>query len=398
MTQRPIGSTRSRRHRQGGFFYVMSLGFVLVLTMTAGSLLMRGISTTNLSERSLRQGQSLQFAESGVDHAAFALRTDSLSLGTTNVGAGSYTIQSAETLSDGSRQVTVRGLSGTDARRVEAIIRLTPASVFQHALFGHTGVTVSGSAETDSYDSRNGLYNDPANKSHDGDVGTNSTATGGITVSGSIFVDGQLTVGPSVSNPESVVTGFNPAFVTGGTSPASNGNDVISMGNTLPMPPVTVPGGLTCTDATINGNETTSLPPGTYCYRNLTIEGNGDLTTNGTGQVTVYLTGVIVAKGNSVVGYAPDPKQMVFLMAPTADATIEQGTMTGSTKFYGALYGPGSTINITGNAQIYGSIIGQTVNVSGSAEVHYDKALEDSTVVSGLYATRIIAWRDLDSL
>ncbi len=397
MTHRPIGPTRNRRPRQGGFFYVLSLGFVLVLTMTAGSLLMRGISTTNLSERSLRQSQSLQLAESGVDHAAFALRTDSLSLGTTNAGAGSYTIQSTETLNDGSRQVTVRGVSAGDARRVEAIIRLTPASVFQHALFGNNGVTVSGSAETDSYDSRSGLYNDPANKSHNGNIGTNSTASGGIAVSGSIFVDGQMTVGPSAANPESLVTGFNSSFVTGGTSPASNGNDVISMGSTLPMPPVTVPGGLTCNDATINGNETTTLAPGTYCYRNLTIEGNGDLTTNGSGQVTVYLTGVMVAKGNSVVGYAPNPKQMIFLMAPTADATIEQGTMTGSTRFYGALYGPGSTINITGNAQIYGSIIGQTVNVSGSAEVHYDKALEESTVVGGIYTTRIIAWRDLDS-
>jgi len=55
-------------------------------------------------------------------------------------------------------------------------------------------VTVSGSAFTDSYDSRLGPYNDSVgspgyNADHHGDVGTNATTTGGVALSGSIFID-----------------------------------------------------------------------------------------------------------------------------------------------------------------------------------------------------------------
>ena len=82
-------------------------------------------------------------------------------------------------------------------------------------------------------------------------------------------------------------------------------------------------------------------------------------------------------------------------MAPTGDATIEQGTMTGSTGFYGALYAPDSTINVTGNAEVFGSIIAERINVSGSAAIHYDESLQTVTQVSNLYQTSVISWREL---
>ena len=77
--------------------------------------------------------------------------------------------------------------------------------------------------------------------------------------------------------------------------------------------------------------------------------------------------------------------------------------MTGSTKFYGALYGPNSTINIQGNAEVYGSIVARTVNVTGSAIVHYDEALADcngptppqSCGVNNLYKATTVSWREL---
>ena len=286
---------------------------------------------------------------------------------------------------------------------MESVIRLTPQSVFQFAMFGDQKLTVSGSAITDSYDSRNGLYNASTNIGHNGDVGTNATATGGVTVSGSIFVDGQVAVGPGVSNPASVVTGYNPAFITGGTSPPSNTQDIIAQSAALPMAPVVIPPALLpfCANSKVNGNTTTTLSPtggplgdGTYCYHDLTIQGNATLTASG--KVKVYLTGALIARGNSVVGVPSDPTQMIFLMSSSVGATLEEGTVTGSTQFYGALYGPSATITITGNAEVYGSIIARQVNESGSAELHFDEALMDNTDIPGFFKTSVVSWRDLN--
>ena len=160
------------------------------------------------------------------------------------------------------------------------------------------------------------------------------------------------------------------------------------------MPNVTVPDGLTCTDQTVGGSETVTLAAGTYCYRNLTIQGNGTLTASGS--VTVYLTGELTAQGNSSVGVPTDPTEMVFLMTSTSEATIEQGEITGSNLFYGAIYGPQATINITGNAEVYGAIIADRVNLSGSAEIHYDEAVNTITEVSNLYQTSVVYWQELD--
>jgi hypothetical protein len=225
-------------------------------------------------------------------------------------------------------------------------------------------------------------------------VGTNAITPGGITVSGSIFIEGQVAVGPNVPDPTSVVTGYTPAFITGNPK-------VVSQSSAFPMPPVTVPAGLTCSDLTIQGNTTTTLSPtggplgnGTYCYGNLTLSGGSTLTASGS--VTVYLTGQLVASGNSTVGVPTTPKNMLFLMDSTAGASLQDGTISGSTKFYGAVYGPPATIPISGNADVYGSIIGKQINVTGSATVHYDEGLTDLTTVSNIYQRTVVSWRDLN--
>jgi len=110
----------------------------------------------------------------------------------------------------------------------------------------------------------------------------------------------------------------------------------------------------------------------------------------------VYLTGALIAKGNSSVGYPADPSKMQFLMSSSGSAEIEEGTLTGSTVFSGALYGPNSTINITGHAEVFGSIIARQVNISGSAVVHYDERLSTSTTVPNIYQRALISWRELN--
>lgn len=402
---------RKERMNRRGFIYVLAVGLTLLLVVASGSLLMRGVCETNLSERSYAQSTAFHLADASVDQAMSNLRTPndaSDDVNTRTLPEGTFTVTpppcvAAQTCAQNQPLLVIaQGTSTKDAglpRSIEATVQLTPQSVFQFAVFADQQLNVSGSARSDSYDSRLGDYNTNGNIGHDGDVGTNATNTGGVTVGGSIFVDGQVVVGPSVSNPVSVVTGYNASFITGGTSPPSDTQDVVSEPYAFPMPDVAVPAGLTCSNHTVNGHTTETLSEtggplgnGTYCYNDLTILGGGTFTASGT--VTVYLTGDLKVSGNTVVGVTTDPTLMAFKVSSTGGATLE-GTITGSTQFYGSLYGPKADIDITGNAEVYGAIIAKTVTVSGSADLHYDKAMTERTDISNLYQSTLLSWRDL---
>jgi hypothetical protein len=386
---------RSRLRNNRGIVVIVSLGLVVLLSTLGSSLLTRSLNESRIGRRSLTLHRAFYMAEAGLDQALLNLRTPADAADDVTSGAlltGTYAVDAPVSLSSMVWQVTSHGYSDGEHRRVQATVQLTPQSVFQFALFGDQIVSVSGSAITDSYDSRDGAY-DEDDAGHNGDIGTNSTGAGGIAVGGSIFVDGQVAVGAGAADPETVVTGYDPAFITGGTSPPSDTQDVVAQSQTFPMPAVTLPGGLTCTDATIGGNSTVTLASGTYCYNNLTIQGGGTLTTDG--EVTIYLIGSFNAQGNSSYGVPSDPSRMIMLVTPSGDATIEQGSITGSTEFYGAIYAPESTINITGNANVFGSIIAERINMTGSAAIHYDEALTQETQIANVFQTAVASWQEL---
>lgn len=418
-----------KTRNQRGAVMVLSLGLMAFVATLGAAFLIRSLNEDQLGQREATRQSAFYLAEAGIDRASLNLRTptdatdDILNAA---LPTGAYQITAQAALDATHYQVTARGTSGTTLRTIEAVYLLTPQSVFQYALFGDRKVEVEGNATSDSYNSSLGPYQDDPNqpgynKGQNGDIGTNATAateTTGVKVDGSIFVDGQVIVGPGVANPTSVVSGYNPLFITGGTTPPSDNQDVISPPAAFPMPPVTLNGQAfttnpftavlgdgdgDCADATVTGNTTTTLSPtgglngtGQYCYRNLTIQGGGTLTSTGTGTVNVYLTGTLIARGNSTVGYAPNPGRMLFQMTAGSQATLEEGTITGSTAFYGGLYGPLATIKISGNAEVYGSIIAKDVKLEGSAELHYDESLQNNTTIGNLYKRTLVSWRDLN--
>jgi len=396
-----------------GILLLMSLGVAVFVAVVGATSLVRSVHETGIGRRNADQQRAFYLAEAGLDRASMNLRTpdeaaDDLLTATLPAGSsavvGSYAIvQAADSLDPLRWTVTSTGASGGISRRIEAVYTLTPQSIFQSALFADVQVNITGSAQTDSFDSRLGAYeddpNDPGyNHGSNGDVGTNATAYGGMTVGGSIFIEGQMAVGPGVDPPASIVNGCGDppdcsSFVTGDPWIAAQSTSV-------PMPAVTVPQGLApwCTDFTVQGSTTVTLTPtggpfgnGTYCYRDLTIQGNANLTA--TGPVTIYLTHQLTAQGNSVVGVPSDPTQMLFKMTSTAGAVLEQ-VIQGNNTFYGAIYGPDAEVNIQGNAEIYGSVIAEVINVQGNAQLHYDEALAMETRVVNQYKRAVTSWRE----
>jgi hypothetical protein len=165
--------------------FVAALGIVMVLAMGSATLLMRGVTECTISERSRSQAVAFQLADAAVDQAALNLRTPtdaSDDMTTLTFSNGTFTIGELVNTPIGSNvwQVVTEGSStddSTSSRSLEVTFQLTPQSIFQYALFGDQGVSVSGSAITNSYDSTTGPFDDTPgspgyNKEHNGDVGT----------------------------------------------------------------------------------------------------------------------------------------------------------------------------------------------------------------------------------
>lgn len=390
-----------------GFIFLASLGVIIFLTLAGSTLLVNGVAHTNQSLRTYDRDNAIHLAEAGVQQALLHLKTQGTGDDDMDetLASGRFTIEAQEPLSPTLVRVVSRGESGSEQRRVEAFIQVTAHSVFRYAVLGDDGVTMSGAMRTDSYDSRLGAYDpDPSspayNQSHNGDIATNSPLDGALDLSGgSLQIDGQLITGPDVDDPVAMVDGYSPSLITGGTDPPSDGQDVGSLPEEIPLEPVTIPQGMTCSDVTVQASQELPLSStggplgnGIYCYNNLSIEGGATVSVSGS--VKVYLTGTFQAVGDTVVGNPADPTDLVVYIANGGIATIE-GTVAGSSAFYGGIYAPDATIAIGGEAQIYGAVVAGDAYIAGDALIHYDEALADMSGGPGYGTTERKAWREL---
>jgi len=361
---------------------------VFLLITFVGGLIVQSSGDLSISERAIREERAFQLAEAGVDAAALRLHVgDFTDLPDALMADGTYWAEVTPTGVPFGFTITSHGDYRASARAIEVVAHLVPTSVFRYALFGAAQLIVSGDVVTDSYDSASGAY-DAATAGSDGDIGTNATATGGVTVDGSILVNGQVAVGPEVPDPSSVVD------VNGGSAIITGVPQFVSQPVAMPVPPVSIPAGLTCSNLTVNGNVVHTLQSsvGVYCFDQLKVGGGARLTADG--PVIVYIKDSFSATGSSVVGVEGDPTQLTMRFASNSSAKIEN-TLAGTTDFYGGIYAPETSFEVSGDTRIYGAVIAKTVEASGNVLVHYDEAMAELSGPTGFYVVNIKSWREL---
>jgi len=244
-------------------------------------------------------------------------------------------------------------------------------------MFGNTSATLTGNANTDSYNSANGPYNAQTAGSH-GDVGTNGISAGNVGLTGNATVKGDVYVG-TTGNPNTVITMTGNSAITGNRS---------ALNTPQPMTPVTVPGGLISQGAlSVSGNNTVTLPGGTYLYSSISVSGNGRL--RFTGVATLYLTGTLSVSGNGIGTASNLPPNLLIYVHGNGNVSF-----TGNGSFYGAVYAPESSVQISGNGAFYGATLGRTITNSGNGGVHYDQALQGVGGGAG-GQVQALSWQDL---
>ena len=242
---------------------------------------------------------------------------------------------------------------------------------------GINKVAISGGSYTDSYNSANGVYN-PASAGNEGHV----CSDGSITLSSSSYVDGNALPGDGES-----VSMSGSSFVTGSTDPRSEplnlspvdfGDSATNNDNSgIPFSD----GGEEPYDSgngefKLSGGDHVELPPGTYYFSKFTLSGGSSITV--TDATVIYCVGDFVASGSSIANTSQIPTNLqVFCTGGKVD-------ISGGSDFYGAVYAPTSkVVRSSGSNNVYGSLIGLELTLSGGGGAHADTALGSLDGTSG---------------
>ena len=120
-------------------------------------------------------------------------------------------------------------------------------------------------------------------------------------------------------------------------------------------------------DLSVSGQNTVTLAGGSYCLNSITLSGGSTLTVNG--PVKITLRGALSASGNAMLNPTLIPRNLQIASSFTGSNGV---TMSGNATGYFTVYAPGTSVALTGNAQLFGAAVGKSFTGSGNLQLHYD--------------------------
>jgi hypothetical protein len=256
-------------------------------------------------------------------------------------------------------------LAGVVATR-PAVASCVPG--FDYGAFGKQSVDFGGNSSVDSWNSAAGTY--AATKSNSGgNLGTNGTGNGAITVHGTASsVYGDLYYGVGGSSSSVTIHGHPTVGATG------------ALETNLALPSVTAPDlgtnlGVAVGGALSPGNTYTAVSgkvtvgAGTYVIGML----SGELTLT-SGPVVIYVTAAFSADVSNNIPSSPgNPGNLVLMIGPAvASLNLPDGSY--------AIYAPDTELALKGNTDLYGALVGKSIKITGTPNLHYDRSLATLTV------------------
>jgi hypothetical protein len=303
------------------------------------------------------------------------------------------------------------GTTPQATRTIEVLAEPTTQSPFMRAILTNKKITMKGASTVDSFDSSdpakstNGLY-DKAKRQSKASVVVNDTqgATDlrnnpiygdlsytGAAPAGTGNVKGTITAPFSIpvsTVPAPTWTTFNPlpiaivgtTTLTGGTAdaPALYKVSSVNLGgnNVLTMAP-RAGGGDSYIEVWVTGNFTTA--------------GNSSIVSKAGVHVTYHVAGNVAVSGSGFTNQSNiAANNIVNVISPAAGVT-QTVTVSGNGTFIGAINAPGADFTISGSGSYSGALIGKTMNISGSADLHYDEALSKMSG-SASSGYRVASW------
>lgn len=232
---------------------------------------------------------------------------------------------------------------------------------------GLSSISMSGNA-SDSYWSSNGSA--PGNN-------CGIASNGNIILSGNASVSGNARPGIGKSVSGGTVTGSTAPLTTALTYPnGSAGSYATTNDNAKIAAYLSGPSA----DLNLSGGASLSLPGGTYYIHDFNISGSASLTF--TGPTTIYCWHNFTMSGSSATTQNL-PGSLTVTMCPSAGgASPGPVDISGSAALYANVYAPQSDITVTGSSDIYGTVLGQTISMTGNSTIHYNASFNGANRIS----------------
>jgi len=299
---------------------------------------------------------------------------------------------------DGTNYTVLNGVQRDSANAIRVITRRTaargnPVKFYFASILGidHTDITAAAIAQTNqaayavvgldyikmggnSTDSYSAAKGTPI-ASKFGDVASN----GDITLTGSSYINGNARpgIGKSVSSPSRVSGSSTPlstvlAFPDEPDSAPTNFETVNANADFNTLPGVSS-GPADSPDIYFTTNKTYALPGGVYYVDNFTIAASATVTFDS--PTYLFCHGTFDMSGSAVTS-GDLPTNLTLVMVP------HNGTMPGSvtvgsgTAFRGTVWAPHSPVIMSGTGDIYGSLLGKSIDMTGTSRIIYDLSLK----------------------
>ena len=126
----------------------------------------------------------------------------------------------------------------------------------------------------------------------------------------------------------------------------------------------------------------------------VSIGGNAKIQVTSTGNLTIYTDGSIAAGGNGMAN--ANPNATSCLIYGTNTGSGQTIALNGNATTVAAINAPNADFSITGNGELWGSVIAHNISLNGNAAFRYDEALLDYSNTTGTgNPWGISKWREL---
>lgn len=299
-------------------------------------------------------------------------------------GTGAITTETGISVPPGTCYILSKGQSGYISTKLIGVLVVT-TKFFEYGIFADESVKISGDVKVASYDSSTGFT-----VAGGADVATNGLQDGAIDLNGTpVYVDGNLISGYGSDPNGDVITINGQCTVTGERKSLSKQKDLKKIKVPQNLPPKTFTGntllpGDYSSDGMlkiVNGDIKLVGGPGgnEYIIKGIQASGHGKLVVDATnGPVKIYLTDDMQFSAQSGIEIVYDnnskvrPGDVQFL----ATKDVEEISLNGISKFYGAIYAPESTFRQRGNTEIFGGLVSKIIQINGSVNFNYDVGLK----------------------
>jgi hypothetical protein len=287
-------------------------------------------------------------------------------------------------------------------------------------------LSFGGGGVTNSYDSSNITWNGtiPTVSANYGNVGTNGNLTevGNSTINGSLSTP-RTGVGNCASGAVDALSQTGHATVTGGvvqlpqavsyptpsapTPVPATGNQGISgstpcsssgfaaascsgLAGNLVLDPLG--GTLMGADVKLTGGAILHLKAGTYNFNSISLQGNSQIVVD-SGPAIIQITGTgqttpIDLSGGTTTNMSYIPKKLQIVYAGTDNVKVAGGAAAAM-----MVFAPNAAVKLTGGSDLYGAVLGKTIDDGGGTSIHYDRDLPTEFYVTWNTMMSSFSWK-----